>query len=95
MFTKNENTYVLLGDRLLGALGQAPQTAFAVKIATFLQGMIRDKTAGLITFPRGTVLPNRGPGAGRHQCLGLCTDEALVWLAGSTCLRGRRQDSVS
>lgn len=43
----NENTYALLGNPLLGALGPQLQRAFAVRVANDLRTMIDAKAAGL------------------------------------------------
>lgn len=54
---KNENTYAVLGNPLLGALGPALQTAFAGQIADFLRGMIAEKAAALRAYPLGGLSP--------------------------------------
>jgi hypothetical protein len=50
---RNENTYALLGNPLLGAVGPALRNAFATNIATALRSMIAEKAAGLRANPDG------------------------------------------
>lgn len=69
----NENTYALMGNPLLGALGPQLQNAFASRIAADLRGMIDAKAAGLRAGQQSPVAPGKD-GAGRNWLLGFLGD---------------------
>lgn len=58
---RNENTYALLGNPLLGAAGPAMRNVFATEIATSLRDMIAEKAAGLRAQPAGPAPDSASP----------------------------------
>lgn len=50
----NENTYALLGNPLLGAVGPLLRKGFAASVAIYLQGMVESRAATLEAGPTGT-----------------------------------------